>query len=79
MPREYLSSRESRTAADVLMRDATVGPVVLLAVCDPGAHLPRRKLGDGEWESVQHWSARAVLAAMTDRDWLNTSGGESRD
>jgi hypothetical protein len=77
MPRSYLSSPAARSAADALMADPSVGPIVLLAVCDPGAHLPRRKLGDGEWESVPHWSSRAVLAAMTARGLLATSVGES--
>lgn len=39
-----------------------------LAVCDPGAYVPREREerdGETEYESVTHWSARAVTVVLT--------------
>lgn len=35
-----------------------------LAISDPGAFLPRRRFGEGDYESIPAWSTRAVLAAL---------------
>lgn len=52
---------------DTVPRRENVLALVLLAICDPGSFLPReREERDGETllESIQHWGARAVLAAI---------------
>lgn len=42
-----------------------------LAVCDPGAYLPREREevdGETEYESVTHWCARAVTVVLAEHE-----------
>ena len=60
---------EAHSYVRLAVNESLLGKIVQ-AICDPGTHLPRQYIieapGLKDYESVEHWGARAVMKVLRD-------------